>query len=129
MVYIGSAEIPGKKNLLVGLTQNFGIGKTIAKIIIANSALDPHKRIKDLTIEEISILNTEIKKFPTGEKLREEIQKRISDQIRIGTYRGIRRSRKPNALPVNGKSTGHNARTAKGHKRKTVANKKKAPKQ
>ena len=55
------------------------------------------------------------------------IQKIISEQIRLGTYKGLRRSRRPNPLPIHGQRTRHNARTAKGHKRITVANKKKAP--
>jgi ribosomal protein S13 len=59
--------------------------------------------------------------------LREKVQKNISEQISIGTYKGLRRSRKPNPLPIHGQRTRHNARTAKGHKRITVANKKKAP--
>ena len=62
-------------------------------------------------------------------KLKEEIQKIISEQIRLGTYRGLRRAKK---LPVNGQRTRHNAQTAKKggastRKKVAVAGKKKAP--
>jgi small subunit ribosomal protein S13 len=82
------------------------------------------KRIRDLSAEEIKLINGEIKSFPTEGELKEKIQKNISEQISIGTYKGLRRLRK---LPIRGQRTRHNGRTAKGHKRITVANKKKAP--
>jgi len=80
-----------------------------------------------LSETEIKSIGGEIKNFSTEGELKEKIQKNISEQIRLGTYQGLRRSRKPNPLPIHGQRTRHNSRTAKGHKRITVANKKKAP--
>jgi len=127
MVRIGNKEIPDNKNVLVGLTYIYGIGKTIAQEIVNDTKIQYTKKVNNLNLEEIRLINEKIKKFSTEEELKRKIQKNISDQIRLGTYQGLRRSRKPNPLPIHGQRTRHNSRTAKGHKRITVANKKKAP--
>jgi small subunit ribosomal protein S13 len=127
MVRIGNKEIPDNKNLSVALTYIYGIGRTQAQRIINETNLESQKKVGKLKTEEIKLINEKVKQFPTEGELKEKIQKIISEQIRLGTYRGLRRSRKPNPLPIHGQRTRHNARTAKGHKRITVANKKKAP--
>lgn len=126
MVRIGNKEVPDK-NIRVALTYIYGIGKTRAQEIIDATKIEFHKKVRNLNEEEIKLINEKIKQFSTEGELKEKIQKIISEQIRLGTYRGLRRSRKPNPLPIHGQRTRHNARTAKGHKRVTVANKKKAP--
>jgi len=127
MVRIGNKEVPDNKNVLVALTYIYGIGKTRAKEIVNDTKVEYQKKIRSLSPEEIKLINEKIKKFSTEGELKEKIQKIISEQIRLGTYKGLRRSRRPNPLPIHGQRTRHNARTAKGHKRITVANKKKAP--
>ncbi|CAG8456741.1 27244_t:CDS:1 [Gigaspora margarita] len=127
MVRIGNKEIPDNKNVRAGLTGIYGIGWSMAEKIINELGIASRKRIRDLSETEIKSLGGEIKKYPTEGELKEKTQKNISEQIHLGTYKGLRRSRKPNPLPIHGQRTRHNARTAKGHKRITVANKKKAP--
>jgi len=127
MVRIGNKEIPDKKNIAVALTYVYGIGMSRAHEIINKTKIFGQKKTRDLTEGEIKLINEEIKHFSTEGELKEKIQRNISEQIRLGTYQGLRRSRKPNPLPIHGQRTRHNARTAKGHKRITVANKKKAP--
>jgi small subunit ribosomal protein S13 len=124
MVRIGNKEILDNKNVRAGLTTFYGVGWTTAEKIINKLGIEFKKRIRDLSAEEIKLINGEIKSFPTEGELKEKIQKNISEQISIGTYKGLRRLRK---LPIRGQRTRHNGRTAKGHKRITVANKKKAP--
>ena len=127
MVRIGNKEITDNKNVAAALTYIYGIGRSRAQKIIDETKVNAQKRIRDLSTEEIKLINEKTKVFPTEEKLREEVQKNIGRQIFLGTYCGLRRSRKPNPLPIHGQRTRHNARTAKGHKRIVVANKKKAP--
>ena len=55
--------------------------------------------------------------------LRKEISMNIKRLIEMGSYRGMRHRR---GLPVRGQRTHTNARTRKGPRRGTVANKKKA---
>ncbi|WNE40746.1 MAG: 30S ribosomal protein S13 [Mycoplasmataceae bacterium] len=127
MVRIGNKEISDNKNVRAGLTSFYGIGWPTAELIIKQLGIETNRRIRDLSAEEIKSIGSEIKKIPTEGELKEKVQKNISEQISIGTYKGLRRSRRPNPLPIHGQRTRHNARTAKGHKRITVANKKKAP--
>ena len=61
--------------------------------------------------------------FKVEGALRSEVQMSIKRLMDIGCYRGIRHRV---GLPCRGQSTKNNARTRKGRK-KTVANKKKAP--
>jgi small subunit ribosomal protein S13 len=127
MVRIGNKEITDSKNIRAGLANIYGIGWSTTEKIIAKLGIGSSKRIRDLSASEIKSLGGEIKQFTIEGELKEKTQKNISEQIRLGTYKGLRRSRKPNPLPIHGQRTRHNARTAKGHKRITVANKKKAP--
>jgi small subunit ribosomal protein S13 len=55
--------------------------------------------------------------------LRKEISLNIKRLIEMGSYRGLRHRR---SLPTRGQRTHTNARTRKGPRRGTVANKKKA---
>ena len=55
--------------------------------------------------------------------LRKEVSMNIKRHIEMGSYRGMRHRR---GLPVRGQRTHTNARTRKGPRRGTVANKKKA---
>jgi small subunit ribosomal protein S13 len=127
MVRIGNKEVPDNKNVLVALTYIYGIGKTRSQKIVDETKIEYQKKVRSLSVEEIKSINEKVKQFSTEGELKEKIQKIISELIRLGTYKGLRRSRKPNPLPIHGQRTRHNARTAKGHKRITVANKKKAP--
>ena len=127
MVRIGNKEIPNNKNVRAGLTNIYGIGWSTAEMIVNKLGIENRKRVRDLSETEIKSIGGEIKNYSTEGELKEKTLKNISEQIRLGTYQGLRRSRKPNPLPIHGQRTRHNARTAKGHKRITVANKKKAP--
>ena len=127
MVRIGNKEIPDNKNISTSLSYIFGIGSFRAKKIAKDCNLDPNLKTKSLTDKQIKEISQRLGEYKVEGRLKEEIQKAIGEQIRIGTYQGLRRSRKPNPLPIHGQRTRHNARTAKGHKRITVANKKKAP--
>jgi small subunit ribosomal protein S13 len=132
MVRISNKEMPENKNIRVALSYIYGFGKSFgptspSRKILEELNINPFVKVRDLTSEQINLISQRIKSVPTEGELKEKVQKTISEQIHIGTYKGLRRSRKPNPLPIHGQRTRHNARTAKGHKRITVANKKKAP--
>lgn len=117
MARVAGIDLPKNKRLDVGLRYIYGIGKTLADEIIAELSLEPAKRIKDLTEEEVNKINTLItKNFKVEGDLRREIQHNIKRLIEIGSYRGHRHRRN---LPVRGQRTKTNARTRRG-KRKTV---------
>jgi small subunit ribosomal protein S13 len=132
MVRIGNKEVPESKNIRVVLSYIYGLGKKFgptspSRKILNELNINPFTKVRYLTSDQVNLISQKVKNNPTEGELKEKIQKNISEQIRLGTYQGLRRSRKPNPLPIHGQRTRHNSRTAKGHKRITVANKKKAP--
>jgi small subunit ribosomal protein S13 len=117
MARILGADLPKEKRIDVGLTYIFGIGKTLSKRILAATGVDPAKRVKDLTEEEIAKLRTEIERnYKVEGELRREIASNIKRLQEIKCYRGLRHLRN---LPVRGQRTRSNARTRRG-KRRTV---------
>ena len=124
MARIAGIDLKKKKKVFIGLTYIYGIGQHTALNILEKASVDPHKKIIDLTEEEVAkiraIMTAEIK---VEGALRSEVQQNIKRLMDIGTYRGLRHRR---GLPVRGQRTKTNSRTRKGKKR-TVAGKKKAP--
>jgi len=116
--------IPDNKRLEISLTYIFGVGRHTANEIIAKLGLDPNMRAQNLTEDEIAKVNAllESEYIVEGNK-RREVQNNISRLISIQSWRGLRHRLR---LPVRGQRTRCNARTRKG-KKKSVANKKKAP--
>jgi small subunit ribosomal protein S13 len=125
MARIAGVDIPREKRTVIALTYIFGIGDTLASEICANTGVDPSRRVRDLTDEEVSQLRGYIDEHLQVEgDLRRDIQQDIKRKMEIGAYQGIRHRR---GLPVRGQRTHTNARTRKGP-RKTVAGKKKVGK-
>ncbi len=124
MARIKNIELPNEKHTVIGLTAIYGIGRNLAKTICENAKVEPSKKIKDLTEEEISRLRKEVDNATVEGDLRREIQLSIKNKMEINCYQGVRHKK---GLPVRGQRTSRNARTRKG-RGKVVANKKKAGK-
>ncbi|PID93704.1 MAG: 30S ribosomal protein S13 [Bacteroidetes bacterium] len=125
MARIAGIDIPRNKIGEVSLTYIYGIGRSTARDILVGVGVDPQKKVQDWTDDEQTMIRKEIgDKYTVEGELRSEIQMNIKRMMDIGCYRGIRHRI---GLPLRGQSTKNNARTRKGRK-KTVANKKKAPK-
>jgi small subunit ribosomal protein S13 len=125
MARIAGVDIPKNKRGEVSLTYIYGIGRSSAQKILDKAGVDWNKKVQDWTDDEQNNIRTIINnEFKVEGALRSEIQLNIKRLMDIGTYRGIRHRL---GLPSRGQSTKNNARTRKG-KKKTVANKKKAPK-
>jgi small subunit ribosomal protein S13 len=125
MARIAGIDIPKNKRGEIALTYIYGIGKPLAQKILSEAGVDLEKKVQDWTDDEqTNIRNVISEKIKVEGELRSMVQTNIKRLQDIGTYRGIRHRI---GLPVRGQSTKNNARTRKGRK-KTVANKKKAPK-
>jgi small subunit ribosomal protein S13 len=121
MPRIAGVDIPNDKPIWVSLTYLFGVGKTNSRQILKEANIDPQRRAKDLSEDELAhIINLIDKDFLVEGALRRQIQQNIGRLRDIGSYRGNRHRR---SLPVRGQRTRSNARTRKGP-RKTVAGKK-----
>ena len=122
MARIAGVDIPNNKRVEIALTYIYGIGRKSSNDILAKTGVDPDKRAKDLTEEEIAKLRDEIENSYTVEgDLRRDVALNIKRLVEINSYRGIRHRKN---LPVRGQRTKTNARTRKGPA-KTIANKKK----
>ena len=122
MARIKGIDIPGEKRIEIALTYIYGIGRSKSNTILKDAKVDKNKKAKDLTEEEISRIRKEVEKYPVEGDLRREVSLNIKNLMEIKCYRGIRHKKK---LPVRGQRTSRNAVTARGGKKKVVANKKK----
>ena len=111
-------EIPANKRIAYALRYIYGIGPARADEIIEILNIDPNRRAKDLSEEELNKVSQVIqdKSFKVEGDLRREITANLKRLAAIRSYRGIRHQR---GLPVRGQRTQTNARTRKGG-RKTV---------
>jgi small subunit ribosomal protein S13 len=126
MARISGINIPLNKRVEIGLTYIFGIGRSTANRLLAEAHVEPDRKVRDLTDDEVVRLRDLIDAELTVEgDLRRERSQNIKRLQEIGCYRGLRHRR---GLPVHGQNTKTNARTRKGPKRMQVAGRKKAAK-
>ena len=124
MARISGVDIPDSKRGEIGLTYIFGIGRRSAQMILTKAGIDWNKKVSEWTDEESNTIRSVItEEYKVEGVLKSEVQLSIKRLLDIGCYRGLRHRK---SLPVRGQKTKNNARTRKG-KRKTVANRKKAP--
>jgi small subunit ribosomal protein S13 len=122
MARIAGVDLPNDKRIEIALTYIYGIGKTSADRIIADTGINPDTRVKDLSEDEVAKIRDQIENnYKVEGDLKREVQSNIKRLTDIGCLRG-RRHRL--GLPVRGQRTKTNARTRKGPKH-TVAGKKK----
>ena len=122
MARIKGIDIPSDKRIEVSLTYVYGIGKKLSKRILTDAKVDLNKKAKDLTEAELAAIRAEVDKYLVEGDLKREVKMNIKTKMEINSYQGIRHKKK---LPVRGQRTNRNAVTARGGKKKVVANKKK----
>ena len=118
MARIVGVNIPDNKKIFIALTYVYGIGNSLSKEIITKVKVDPDKRAKDLSPEEINDIRGAIEGVYTIEgELKREILGSIRRLKEINSWRGLRHTKR---LPVRGQRTKTNSRTIRGNKRSTV---------
>jgi len=115
---IAGVDIPENKNLEIGLSYIYGIGRTVALKILAELKLDPLSKVKDLSEIQLNALRKRLDVMTLEGALRQQIKANIERLKYIKTYRGIRHSRR---LPVRGQQTKTNSRSIRGNVRHTAA--------
>jgi small subunit ribosomal protein S13 len=124
MARIAGVDLPRNKHTRIALTYIYGIGHPRAAQIVAAANVDGEKKVQDLNEDEVNRIRQVIEAEGAVEgDLRKEVSMHIKRLIEIGSYRGFRHRRN---LPVRGQRTHTNARTRKGPRRGTVAQKKKS---
>ena len=123
MARIAGVDLPRNKHVDVALTYIYGIGPSRAAKILGGANVEATRKVQDLTEDEVNRIRQAIEAgSPVEGDLRKEVSMNIKRLIEIGSYRGFRHRR---GLPVRGQRTHTNARTRKGPRKGTVANKKK----
>jgi small subunit ribosomal protein S13 len=123
MARIAGVDLPRNKHVNIALTYIYGIGHPRAARIVEAAKVEPVKKVQDLNEDEVNRIRQIIEAEGGVEgDLRKDISMNIKRLMEIGSYRGQRHRRN---LPVRGQRTHTNARTRKGPRKGTVANKKK----
>jgi len=126
MARIAGVDLPQNKQVWVGLTYIYGIGRSRSKDILGKSDVPVETKVKDLTEDEARRIRKTIQDEGGVEgDLRKDVSQNIKRLMEIGCYRGVRHRK---GLPVRGQRTQTNSRTRKGPRRGAVAGKKKAVK-
>jgi small subunit ribosomal protein S13 len=124
MARIAGVDLPRNKHVDIALTYIFGIGNARSRRLLGVAKVEPMKKVQDLNEEEVNRIRQAIEAEGDVEgDLRKDTSMHIKRLIEIGSYRGFRHRRN---LPVRGQRTHTNARTRKGPRKGTVAQKKKA---
>jgi small subunit ribosomal protein S13 len=124
MARIAGVDLPRNKHVNIALTYIYGIGHPRAARILDAAKVEPMKKVQDLGEDEVNRIRQVIESEGSVEgDLRKDVSMNIKRLIEIGSYRGFRHRRN---LPVRGQRTHTNARTRKGPRKGTVAQKKKA---
>lgn len=122
MARIAGVDLPQNKQVWVGLTYIYGVGRTLSGKILNEAGVEPTTLVKDLTEDEAQKIRKVITDNVRVEgDLRKEVTGNIKRLMEIGSYRGVRHRK---GLPVRGQRTKTNARTRKGPSRMSVAGKK-----
>ncbi len=112
MARIAGVNIPTQKKVFIGLRYIYGVGPSNAMEILKSAQIDPHKRVHELTDQEVLKIREYIDAHIKVEgDLRREVSMNIKRLMDLGCYRGLRHRR---GLPVRGQRTHTNARTRKG---------------
>jgi small subunit ribosomal protein S13 len=124
MARIAGVDLPRNKQARIALTYIYGIGDPRALRILTAANVDPFKKVQDLGEDEVNRIRQVIENEGDVEgDLRKNVSMNIKRLIDIQSYRGLRHRRN---LPTRGQRSHTNARTRKGPRKGTVANKKKA---
>ncbi|MDD5669150.1 MAG: 30S ribosomal protein S13 [Candidatus Omnitrophica bacterium] len=120
MPRIMGVDLPKQKRIDVALTYLYGIGKFLSMQVLKEAQIEPTKRAKDLTEEEVFRITNVLQKssFRVEGDLRREISQNIKRLVDIGSWRG---SRHKKGLPCRGQRTKTNARTRKGPRKGGLA--------
>jgi small subunit ribosomal protein S13 len=118
MARIAGINIPLNKRAEIGLTYIYGIGRSTSNKVLAEAGVEPDRKVKDLTEDEVRKLREQVDDLLVEGDLRRERSQNVKRLMEIGSYKGLRHRR---GLPANGQRTKTNARSRKGPKRGSAA--------
>ncbi len=111
MARIAGVNIPDNKHAVISLTYIFGVGRTQAKRLCAETGVAESDQVGELTEEQMDALRSKVAEMTVEGDLRREVSMNIKRLMDLGCNRGLRHRR---SLPLRGQRTKTNARTRKG---------------
>ena len=111
MARIAGVNIPDNKHAVISLTYIFGVGRTTAQQLCADTGVAEDAKISELSEEQMDALRGKVAEMTVEGDLRREVSMNIKRLMDLGSFRGIRHRR---GLPLRGQRTKTNARTRKG---------------
>ena len=103
MARIAGVDLPRDKRVEIGLTYIYGIGQTVARMIVDQAGIEPETRTNALTEDQVSQLRAIIETNHKVEgSLRGDVNMNIRRLMDTGAYRGLRhrRGRTPASAPL-----------------------------
>jgi small subunit ribosomal protein S13 len=118
MPRIVGVDIPEHKKILFSLQSIYGVGPKVAQVVLQKAQIDPDKRARELTVDEVN----KIQRLFEQNELEGDLRRLVNDNIdrlkRIKSYRGMRHAA---GLPARGQRTKTNSRISRGGvRRRTV---------
>jgi small subunit ribosomal protein S13 len=110
MLRIQGHVIPDAKNIWIGLTFIYGIGRPKSKTILTAVGIDPFTKVRDITEEQEKKIVEYLKGCVLENDLKREVNGFIKRMKEIKCYKGMRHNL---GLPVRGQVTRKNGKTAK----------------
>ncbi|MEK7579749.1 MAG: 30S ribosomal protein S13 [Patescibacteria group bacterium] len=124
MARISGVNIPDNKKIEIALTYIYGVGPSLSKMVLKTTGINPVKKAKELTADEVNKIQNVIEKnYRVEGELRREVLGNIKRLKEIAAWRGTRHARK---LPIHGRSK-TNSRTLRGNLRKTMGSGRRPP--
>ncbi len=120
---IQGITLPDKKRMEIALTAIFGIGRPMAKKILAEAKVDINKKAGEVTADEENAVRSIVENMQIEGDLRREVSANIKRLKDISSYRGSRHAKR---LPARGQRTRTNTRTLRGNVVKTMGSGKKS---
>jgi small subunit ribosomal protein S13 len=111
MARIAGVNIPDNKHAVISLTYIFGVGRSQARRLCADTGVAENAKIGELTEGEMESLRSKVADMMVEGDLRREVSMNIKRLMDLGCNRGLRHRR---GLPLRGQRTKTNARTRKG---------------
>jgi len=111
MARIAGVNIPDNKHTVIALTYIFGVGRSQARRLCADTGVAESAKISALTEQDMDALRTKVGDLMVEGDLRREVSMNIKRLMDLGCNRGLRHRR---GLPLRGQRTKTNARTRKG---------------
>ena len=111
MARIAGVNIPDNKHAVISLTYIYGVGRSQARRLCADTGVAENVKISELSDAEMEALRTRVADLTVEGDLRREVSMSIKRLMDLGCNRGLRHRR---GLPLRGQRTKTNARTRKG---------------